>query len=99
VGVGVEGDGYAGVAQEFLDVLGMLACHEEYCSAGVAEEEGLGRPRRLVPLVVVPVRVGKMRSLSCQSGPAASGSVPGALCGTESRTTTRQVRARTVASE
>src|ERR671920_768583 len=29
------------------------------------------RPRRLVPLLVVPVRVGKTRSLSCQSGPAA----------------------------
>src|SRR5215211_4595425 len=35
VGVGVEGDVYAGVAQEFLDVLWVLACHEEYCSAGV----------------------------------------------------------------
>jgi hypothetical protein len=34
-----------------------------------------------VPLVVVPMSVGKMRSLSCQSGPAASGSFPGALCG------------------
>ena len=30
------------------------------------------RPRRLVPLVVVPVMVGKTRSLSCQRGPAAS---------------------------
>jgi hypothetical protein len=30
------------------------------------------RPRRLVPLVVVPVMVGKTRSLSCQSGSAAS---------------------------
>ena len=29
------------------------------------------RPRRLVPLLVVPVRVGKTRSLSCQRGPAA----------------------------
>jgi|SRR5215211_1688123 len=36
-GVGVEGDVYARVAQEFLDVLGVLACHKEYCSAGVAE--------------------------------------------------------------
>ena len=35
VGVGVEGDVYAGVAEEFLDVLWVLACHEEYCSAGV----------------------------------------------------------------
>jgi hypothetical protein len=29
------------------------------------------RPRRLVPLLVVPVKVGKTRSLSCQRGPAA----------------------------
>jgi hypothetical protein len=35
--VGVEGDGYAGVAEELLDVLGVLACHEQYCSAGVPE--------------------------------------------------------------
>jgi hypothetical protein len=37
VGVGVEGYGYAGVAQKLLDVLRMLAYHEEYCSAGVAQ--------------------------------------------------------------
>jgi hypothetical protein len=30
------------------------------------------RPRRLMPLVVVPVSVGKTRLLSCQRGPAAS---------------------------
>src|ERR671921_909423 len=35
VRVGIEGDVYAGVAQESLDVLWVLACHEEYCSAGV----------------------------------------------------------------
>ena len=37
VGVSVEGDGDVGVAQGFLDVFWVLACHEEYCSAGVAE--------------------------------------------------------------
>jgi hypothetical protein len=35
VGIGVEGDVYAGVTKKFLHVLRMLACHEEYCSAGV----------------------------------------------------------------
>ena len=45
VGVGIEGDLYAGVAEEFLDVLWVLACHEEYCSAGAAEivESDLGQ--------------------------------------------------------
>jgi hypothetical protein len=33
VAIGVERDVYACVAQELLDELGMLACHEEYCSA------------------------------------------------------------------
>src|SRR5215207_11549822 len=37
VGVGVQGDGDARVAQELLDELGVLACHEEYCSAGVTQ--------------------------------------------------------------
>jgi hypothetical protein len=37
VAVGVEGDAYAGVAQELLDVLGMFAHHEEYRSVGVPE--------------------------------------------------------------
>src|SRR5688572_6201749 len=37
VGVGVQCDGYARVAEELLDELGVLACHEEYCSAGVAQ--------------------------------------------------------------
>src|SRR5215208_7558272 len=37
VGVCIQGDGDAGVSEEFLDELGMLACHEEYCSAGVAQ--------------------------------------------------------------
>jgi hypothetical protein len=36
VAIGVERDVYAGMAQELLDELGVLACHEEYCSAGVA---------------------------------------------------------------
>src|SRR5215211_123384 len=36
VGVGVEGDENAGVAEEFLNILWVLARHEEYCSAGVA---------------------------------------------------------------
>jgi hypothetical protein len=40
VGVGVEDDGGAGVAQGFVDVFWVLACHEEYCSAGVAEIMG-----------------------------------------------------------
>ena len=35
VAIGVEGDVYASVAQQLLDELGVLACHEEYCSAGV----------------------------------------------------------------
>ena len=37
VAIGVEGDVYASVAQQLLDIFWMLACHEEYCSAGVAE--------------------------------------------------------------
>jgi hypothetical protein len=37
VGVGVEGDVYAGVAGGLSNVLWVLACHEEYCSAGMAE--------------------------------------------------------------
>ena len=37
VGVGVEGDENAGVAEEFLNIVWVLVCHEEYCSAGVAE--------------------------------------------------------------
>jgi hypothetical protein len=37
VGVGAEGDGDASVAEEFLNVFRVLACHEEYCSAGVTE--------------------------------------------------------------
>jgi hypothetical protein len=37
VRVGIEGDGYAGVAEKLLDVFRVLACHEEYCSAGVAK--------------------------------------------------------------
>ena len=37
VAVGVEGNVYAGVIQKLLYVLWMLASHEEYCSAGVAE--------------------------------------------------------------
>jgi hypothetical protein len=37
VAVGVEGDAYAGVPQKLLHVLGMLARHEEYRCAGVAE--------------------------------------------------------------
>jgi hypothetical protein len=35
VGVGVEGDANAGVADEFVNILWVLTCHEEYCSAGV----------------------------------------------------------------
>ena len=35
--VGVERHVYAGAVQTLLDELGMLACHEEYCSAGVPE--------------------------------------------------------------
>jgi hypothetical protein len=37
VAIGVERDGYACVSEELLDELGVLACHEEYCSAGVAQ--------------------------------------------------------------
>ena len=37
VRVGVEGDGDAGVAEAFLDVLWVLAFHGVYCSAAVAE--------------------------------------------------------------
>src|ERR671910_466241 len=37
VAIGVERDGYASVAEEFLNELGVLACHEEYCSAGVSQ--------------------------------------------------------------
>jgi hypothetical protein len=36
VGVGVEGDENAGVTEEFLNILWVLARHEEYCSAGLA---------------------------------------------------------------
>jgi hypothetical protein len=74
VGVGIEGDVYAGAPWVF-------ACHEEYCSAGVAEvvqPDGGGpalprsslkwRPRRLVPLMVV----GKTSLLSCQREPIPS---------------------------
>jgi hypothetical protein len=46
VEVGVKGDGDAGVGEEFLGVLGMLACHEEYCGVGVA---GLVASRKVVP--------------------------------------------------
>ena len=46
VGAGVKGDGDAGVADGFLDVLGRLACREEYCGAGVA---GLVARRKVVP--------------------------------------------------
>ena len=35
--VGIHRDGDVGVSQELLDVLGMLALHEEYCSARVPE--------------------------------------------------------------
>ena len=37
VGVGVEGDGDAGMAEAFLDVLWVLAFHGVYCSAAVGE--------------------------------------------------------------
>src|SRR5829696_2536813 len=37
VAIRVESNVYAGVAQELLDELGVLACHEEYCSASVAQ--------------------------------------------------------------
>jgi hypothetical protein len=49
VGVGVERDVYARVAQKLLDVLGMLNCHEEYRSAGVPEivQPDIGQPRSL----------------------------------------------------
>jgi hypothetical protein len=66
VGAGVQVDGDAGV-----NVFRVLTCHEEYCSAGVAEimegtwsrsalfRRGLkGRP---VALVVMAVIVGKTR--------------------------------------
>jgi hypothetical protein len=36
-GVGVEADVYAGVLEKLLDVFWVLARHEAYCSAGVAE--------------------------------------------------------------
>jgi hypothetical protein len=58
VAVDAEGDAYAGVPEMLLDVLGMLACHEEYCSARTAQimepyggetpvlaEDGSRRPR------------------------------------------------------
>ena len=35
VAIGVQRDGDARVTEELLDELGVLACHEEYCSAGV----------------------------------------------------------------
>src|SRR3712207_5892875 len=41
VGARVQGDGDASVSHEVLDVLWVLACHEEYCSAGVAEVLGV----------------------------------------------------------
>ena len=58
VAIGVERDGYACVAEELLDELGVLACHEEYCSAGVAqilEPEGW-KPRLLQQQLEVPPR-------------------------------------------
>jgi Beta-lactamase len=49
LGVGVEGDPNAGVADEFVNMLWVLTCHEEYCSAGVAQvvEPDLGQLRTL----------------------------------------------------
>jgi hypothetical protein len=70
VGAGVQVDGDAGV-----NVFRVLTCHEEYCSAGVAEimegtwgrsalfRRGLKwRPRGLVALVVMAVIVGSSTS-------------------------------------
>jgi hypothetical protein len=49
VAIGVERDGDRCVSEQFLDKLGVLACHEEYCSAGAAEivESDLGQFRIL----------------------------------------------------
>ena len=52
VGVGVEGDVYAGVAELLLNVPGVLVCHEEYCSAGVAEIMGSKRQAVQVSLAI-----------------------------------------------
>src|SRR5215210_1697138 len=68
VGVNVENYGDVGVAQEFLYVPGMLACHEEYCSAGVAEimepkllaaqvSLAINRTRRVRDVLVFPAPV------------------------------------------
>jgi hypothetical protein len=37
VAVHVEGDAYVKVPEKLPDVLGMLACYEQYCSASVPE--------------------------------------------------------------
>src|SRR5829696_8626131 len=49
VAIGVERDGDRCMSEQFLDKLGVLACHEEYCSAGAAEivESDLGQFRFL----------------------------------------------------
>jgi hypothetical protein len=59
VGVGIEGDLYAGVSEQLLDELGVLACHEEYCSAGVADvvELTLSSRFRLAPSIPGPARL------------------------------------------
>jgi hypothetical protein len=57
------------VAEEFLDVLWVLACHEEYCSAGVAEvvEPDLGQLRSLQEgLEVAAQKVGATRGGACE---------------------------------
>lgn len=50
--VGIERDAYAGVPEEFLDELGVLVCHGEYCSAGVAEIMGSKRQAVQVSLAI-----------------------------------------------
>jgi hypothetical protein len=85
VGVGVQRDAYAGMAQQLLDVLGVLACHKQNRGAGVPEvvqpdgwelrtlEQRLEvPPQQIRPAWVVPVTVGNTRPPSSQTDPSRS---------------------------
>jgi hypothetical protein len=50
VGVGIQGDGYGGVPEEFLDDLGMHALAEKECGARVTEVVEAGLLRQPGPL-------------------------------------------------
>jgi len=78
VGVGVQRDAHAGVAQKLLDVLGVLACHEENRSTAMTEvvEPDAEKPGATVRLPFVPLpqgydAVGILRIAQAATGGAA----------------------------